>query len=204
MNQSYSPIINPLRKALDIELYSETWFDKPPRTSKPLVEYDHPVLTFQESSPSPFTSVSDFHDVSKTPCAPPLINKFPDTDIISSLSPLVLFNSLSNSNCLFFIRYTPEDTFKQRWFLVQINYDETSLLNMTPETTDDYHVNFLARHLDDSHLCDEKARWWLEWHEYKLISNNIPVYSARVLFSPKQKPNLKKYVMVRLCNSYRP
>ena len=27
LNQSYSPIVNPLRKPLNIELYSETWFD---------------------------------------------------------------------------------------------------------------------------------------------------------------------------------
>ena len=96
---------------------------------------------------------------------------------------------------MFFIRYTPEDTFKQRWFLVQINYDETALLKMTSETTGDYHVNFLARHLDDKHLCDENARWLPEWHEYKLDSDNIPVYGDRAQFSPKRKPNVKKYML---------
>ena len=184
-----------LSKPLNIDLYNKTWFDKPPRTSKPLFEYNHPTLAFPECSPSPFPSVSDLHDVSKTPYVPPSIDQFPDTDILSPLSPLVLFNSLPNSNSLFFIRYTPEDTFKQRWFLVQINYEETALLKMNPETTGDYHVNFLARHPDDTHLCDDKARWWPEWHEYKLDSNNIPVYGARVLFSPKRKPNLKKYML---------
>ena len=44
LNRSYSPIVNPLRKALNIELCNETWFKKPPRTSKPLFEYDHPAL----------------------------------------------------------------------------------------------------------------------------------------------------------------
>ena len=33
LNQSYSPIINPLIKPLNIVIYNETWFDKPPRTS---------------------------------------------------------------------------------------------------------------------------------------------------------------------------
>ena len=73
LNQSYSPIINPLRKALNIELYNETWFDKPPRTSKPLFEYDHPALAFPECPPTPLPSVSDLHVDSKTPYVPPLI-----------------------------------------------------------------------------------------------------------------------------------
>ena len=66
---------------------------------------------------------------------------------------------------------------------------------MNPETTSGYHVNFLARHPDDKHLCDDKAQLWPEWHECKLDSDNIPVYGARVLFSPKQKPDLKKYML---------
>ena len=87
LNQSYSPIVNPLRKALNIEIYNETWFDKPPRTSKPLSEYDHTAFAFFEYSPSPFSSVSDLRDVSKIPCVLPLIYQFPDTNIISPLSP---------------------------------------------------------------------------------------------------------------------
>ena len=118
-----------------------------------------PLLLFPNALHHHFTSVSDLHDASKTPCVPPSIDQFPDTDILTPLSPLVLFNSLSNSNGLFFIRYPSEDTFKQRWFLVQINYDETALLKITPETTGDYHVNFLSRHPDDTYLCDDKARW---------------------------------------------
>ena len=46
LNQSYSPIVNLSRKPLVIELYNETWFDKPPRTSKHLFDYDHPTLAF--------------------------------------------------------------------------------------------------------------------------------------------------------------
>ena len=46
VSQSYSPIVNLSRKPLVIELYNETWFDKPPRTSKHLFDYDHPTLAF--------------------------------------------------------------------------------------------------------------------------------------------------------------
>ena len=66
---------------------------------------------------------------------------------------------------------------------------------MNPETTGDYHVNFSTRHSDDTHLCDDKARWWPEWHEYKLDSDNVPVYGTRVLFLPKRKPDQKKYML---------
>ena len=194
MNQSYSSIVNPLRKVLNIELYNETWLDKPPRTSDPLFEYDHPDLAFSKCPPTLFLSVSDLRENSKTRCVPPLIEQFP-TGILSPLSPLDLFNSWSNSNGLFFIRYTSEDTFKQRWFLVQINYDKTALLKINPETTSDYHLIFLARHPDDTHLCDDKARWRPEWHEYKLDSDKVLVYGVRVLFLPKRKADPKKYML---------
>ena len=123
LNQSYSPIVNPLRKPLNIELYNEIRFDKPPRTSKALFDYDHFTLAFPECPSTSYPLLSYLHDESRTPCTPPLIEQF-DTDILSPFSPLVLFNSLSNSHGLFFIRYTPEDTFEQRWLLVQINHED--------------------------------------------------------------------------------
>ena len=101
MNQSYSSVVNPLRKSLNIELYNEKRFDKPPRTSKPLFEYDHATLAFPEYPSPPFHSVSDLNDESKSLCVPPLIEQLTDTNILSSLYPLVLFNLLSHSNGLF-------------------------------------------------------------------------------------------------------
>ena len=158
LNHSHSPIANPLSKPLNIELYNDTWFDKPPRTSQPLFDYTHPTLALQDDTPSPFISVSDLHANTNTIPPSPVIDTS-DTTILSPPSPLVLSKSLSTSDGLFFIRYTPEDTFKQRWFLVQVNHVETSILNMDPATTGDYHVTFLARHPDDKHLCDDRARW---------------------------------------------
>ena len=176
---------------LNIELYNKTFFDKPSRTSKPLFDYDHPTLTFPDCPSIPFPPLSDFHVETRTPFASSLIEQYD----FSPLSTLVLFKSLSNSNGLFFIRYTPEDTFKQRWFLVQINHEETTLLKMELETANDYHITFLTRHPDDKRLCDDKAQWWPEWHEYKLVSHNVPVYGAHMLFSPERKPNPKKYML---------
>ena len=79
-----------------------------------------------------------------------------DTSIPFSTLPNSLSKLLSTSDGLFFIRYTPENNFKQRWFLVQFNHVETTILNIQPETTCDYHVTLLARHPDDKHMCDDK------------------------------------------------
>ena len=66
---------------------------------------------------------------------------------------------------------------------------------MHPDTTGDYYVTFLARHPDDKHVCDNRAQWWPEWHKYQLDDSNVPVYGARMLFSPKRKPNLTKFML---------
>ena len=44
-------------------------------------------------------------------------------------------------------------------------------------------------------MCDDKARWWPEWCEYTLNDNSILVDGTRMLFSPKQTPNLTKYML---------
>ena len=58
-------------------------------------------------------------------------------------------------------------------------------------------ITFLARHPDDKYLCDDKGRWWPEWYEYQLDENSVPLYGARMLFSPKRKQKFKEiYVVV--------
>ena len=79
--------------------------------------------------------------------------------------------------------------------LVQINHEETAFLTMEPETIGDCNVIFIARHPDDKHLYDDKDRLCPKWHEYKIDSNNVPVHGARILFSPKRKPNPKKCIL---------
>ena len=157
INQSCFSIINPLSKPVNIELYNETWFDKPPRTSKTLFDYKYSTVVFLEHHLSTFTSSSDLHAETKTISPSPFIEKS-DTDIIFPTFPKVLSESLSASDCLFFIRYTLEDNFKQRWFLVQVNHVASTILNTQPETTGYYHVIFLARNPDDKILRDDKSR----------------------------------------------
>ena len=128
-----------MSKPLNIKIYIETWFDKQPRTSQPLFGYNHPTLALTDPHLTPFTSLSDLHaETNKIPPSP-LIEKS-NLDIFSPPSPLVLSKSLSTSNGLFFIHYTPEDTFKQRWFIVQVKPVDTTISNMLPDTTGHYHV----------------------------------------------------------------
>ena len=69
-----------------------------------------------------------------------------------------MHESLSASNYLFFIKYTPEDEFKPRYFLVQINHDDTEKLKMEHKVTRNYHVIFVARYTDDCHLFDNREK----------------------------------------------
>ena len=113
LNHSHSPIVNPLSKHLNIELYNDTWFDKPPRTSQPLFVYNHPTFAFPDDKITPSTSLSDLHANTNTIPPSPVIDTS-DTNILSPPSSLVLSKSLSIFDGLFFNCYTPEDTFKQR------------------------------------------------------------------------------------------
>ena len=60
--------------------------------------------------------------------------------------------------------------------------------------TGDYHVTFISRHPAIEHICDDVSRWWSEWLEYYVDNSNIPVYSSRMILSPKRKPDLTKYI----------
>ena len=192
LNQMHAPLINPLKRAPDIELHNEIFFIKPLHASTPKLVNDHDTLQFPNAPFPGSPSVSELHQ--ETDTYPPITSIGPDDYSLSSFpSPLTLHRLLSNSDYLFFICYIPENTFKLCWFLVQINHAETTLLNLDSKHTGDYHVTFISRNPDDSHLCCNTARWWPLWHEYKNNEHNISLYGARMLFGPKGKPDLRKY-----------
>ena len=108
---------------------------------------------------NPLPSLSNLHHETNTYPPLPLLENVDDDDCFP-LTPTALHKSLLSSDGLFFIQYTPEDTLKPRWFLVQINMEGTCKLDMEPQTTRDYHVTFLSRHPSDNYLCDDTSRWW--------------------------------------------
>ena len=81
-------------KPLNIKLYNETWFNKLPRTSQLLFDYNYPTLAFLEPQLTRFTSLSDAHAETEIIFPSPLIENL-DTDILSSPSPCALFKSIT-------------------------------------------------------------------------------------------------------------
>ena len=79
-----------MSKPLNIEVYNKTWFDKPPQTSQPLFDYNHPTLAFPDPQLTPFTSLSNLHTETNEIPPSPLIEKS-DLDIFSPPSPLFFF-----------------------------------------------------------------------------------------------------------------
>ena len=117
INEKHNPLVNPLKKSLHIELYNEKWFSKPISTSAPPIMYQHDTLRLPNDIPLSFPSVSDLHMETKTYPSTPILEK--DDDFWTSPpSPLTLHNILNRSDCLFFVRYIPENTLKSNWFLV--------------------------------------------------------------------------------------
>ena len=132
-------------------------FNKPIKTSVPPISYNHDALTFPNKLFSPFPSVFELHKGTNKYPSQPLI----ETEVLSlssSPSPSILHNSLAKSDCLFFIQYTPENTLKIRWFLVQIDHVETVLLKIGSKIAGNYYLTFLSHHPNDNDRYNDAAR----------------------------------------------
>ena len=53
------------------------------------------------------------------------------------------------SNKLFFIQYTPENTMRRRWYLIQVDMQSTREVNADFVTNGEYWCVFLSRHPHD-------------------------------------------------------
>lgn len=138
------------KNALHIEFYNVKWFNKPLPPSAPQFTYKDATLQIPNDQLTPFPSLVKFHKYSNTSSPKQLLE---DTDHIIShpLSPLALYNSILHTDYLFLL-----------WFLVQVNHEGTTTLRINLLYTGYYHVYFFSRHLDDSYLCNNIARWLLE------------------------------------------
>ena len=66
---------------------------------------------------------------------------------------------VASQSKLFFIKYTPESTLRQRWYVMQIELEATLELNKDDSTRDSYHCVFLAKHPNDANKSDEFSRF---------------------------------------------
>ena len=102
LKQSYAPIIDPLKKPLNIELYNDKWFGAPPKTISLPLKHDHAMLYFPSTVPTQFPNLSDLHEETDTSPPEPFIENL-DIDDCSLPTPTVLYYSLLTSDGLFLL-----------------------------------------------------------------------------------------------------
>jgi hypothetical protein len=88
---------------------------------------------------------------------------------------------------LLFILFTPANTLRPQWFLVQVVLPEPGEMAATPGN---YFCTFLQKHPKDNKLPDNKSRWWPEWRELLWENDESYDFGDRILFGPTQKPDL--------------
>ena len=76
-----------MKKALDIKLYNEKWFNEPLHTSTPKLVHDHDTLHFPDAFLPAFLSVSELNQ--ETNKCPPIPSIEPDGYSPSSPLPLL-------------------------------------------------------------------------------------------------------------------
>jgi hypothetical protein len=109
----------------------------------------------------------------------------------SNTDDAILVSKIEESNNkLFFVRFTPANTLRPRWFLVQIEQQNS---DETPLPFGVYFCTFLQKHPSDKHKSDDKSRWWPEWRELLWDKDNNYDFGDRILFSPSQKPDLSLF-----------
>ena len=192
LNFSFAPIVSPLQKSLQIELYNDTYF---PSNSKhitaPTVDQksshvDELALREHQDLLSISSATSLFED-SKTPL--PKIEE----DICTSLD--IFSDTVDLNNKLFFIQFTPEGTMRRRWYLIQIDIESTMEVNPDFLSNNLYWCIFLARHPNDNKKSDEFCRWWPDWYRYTHCpkSDDI-IYGHRILIRSNILPCSKKFI----------
>ena len=123
-----------------------------------------------------------------------------DRDVESSPVQVVSEHGDDNSICLhrsielsadklFFIQYTPANTMRPRWFLIQVDLEEST----EASSTGIYFCTFMAKHPDDAKLADNLVCWWPEWRELAWNEDGTFEFEGRILYGPKSRPNNRKY-----------
>ena len=82
----------------------------------------------------------------------------PTEDKILPMIPVAsqIVSQITKSNSkLFFIKFTPDGTLREMWYLIQIDMEATKSLNATFADNGQYFGIFLAKHPGDSKKSDE-------------------------------------------------
>ena len=195
LNYDHAPLTSPLQKSLNIELYNEQSFN--PRLPSFQPSKDTPATSidktaFLKHTAPAIPSINDLQSIAQTHPIPIEISPLPS----QSPTNLQLFQQINLSkDKLFFINYTPANTMRKRWYIIQVDLPSTKELCTNYNNTGLYYCVFLARHPNDNKRSDEFSRWWPEWHEYTQhkTSNDI-IYGKRILIRPNVTPNPNRYI----------
>ena len=195
LNYEHAPIVSPLKKSLNIELYNEQHFNKPPKFKQASKDTPHTnidKLAFLAHNNYP--SIKQLHEETATTL--PSIEEIPISDPVVSTTARNLYELLTQSNqTLLFIQYTPNETLRPRWYLVNVDIVATTESNPNFRTNHKYFCSFLAKHHADHNKSDECSRWWPDWYEYTQCDTTQQIiYGKRVLFRPNQIPDSTKYI----------
>ena len=193
LNYEHAPITSPLQKALKIELYNDQYYTKPPPKTQPSLDTEGTALDKVALQPHQFPTVKELHDSTDTKPPTPEEN---NTCVKTQSDSTSIHNLINETNQhLFFIKYTPEDTLRPRWFLIEVDLEATQESNPHYLTNGRYYCAFLAKHRLDSNKSDELSRWWHDWYTYTICpKTNAIVYQKRVAFPPHQTPDSTRYI----------
>lgn len=63
------------------------------------------------------------------------------------------------------------------------------------KVTGNSHIIPFAQHRAISHLCNDEARSWPEWNEFKHDSKCISIYGVNILLQPNHRENFTNYML---------
>jgi len=193
MNFDFAPTNHPFGKAFDVTGYNNAWYnDKPPskppellpKALLPLPDFNLPEENANTPTPSQITT-----DTQAIPTiSEDQSEQFDDT--AATLEASILRQNLQSSvDKLFFIQFTPANTLRPKWYLVQIQIDQHSI----DDAPGMYFCTFFQKHVRDIQLPDNMSRWWADWRELDWTTDDSYEYGKRILFQPRNKPDPRKY-----------
>jgi len=194
LNYSHAPIVSPLKKSLRIEMCNDTYFSPDAikmdssKSNQVSNEIDKRAFAEHINAPIIIPAAQLFEESG---------NVMPATEImiLPSESSCRHNNIASSKDKLFYIKYTPDQTMRSRWYLVQIDIESTMEVNPDVLSNGNYWCMFLAKHPEDNKRSDEFSRWWLEWYRYTWCKkSNDVVYGDRILIRPSSTPDSTKFV----------
>ena len=205
LNYSNAPIVHPLKKALKIEVYNDMFFDKPPvlqseSTDKFSCQLDEKAMELHDNFKS-VTAIDIFKE-----CKTDTSNIPPTETLTQDRHKCTHDEIIASKHKLFFIRYTPEHTLRQRWYLVQVDMDASLEMNKDKASMESYRCVFLARHPHDVKKSDEFSRFWPEWHKYTRCPKTDQIlFGDSYLIRPNHTPNKDKFIQwsddILLCSA---